>query len=127
MWLGQGRAAGMERREQNLETQGKWERKVSLAHFRENGRKEMSKGNRKEGKKPKARPGSPHSLKSEPGKCGGAYKGAMNFFFFSQPSLCGAHLSGGKFEDSEGNAWAWHWGESIQVVLKVKATSHHHL
>lgn len=37
----------MERREQNLETQGKWERKVSLAHFREDGRKEMSKGNRK--------------------------------------------------------------------------------
>lgn len=88
--MGRGRAARMEIREQNLKTRGKWERKFPLAHLGENGRKEMSKGNRRGRKKTKARPGSPHSLKSEPGKCGEAYKGAMFFvfwfFFLSQAS-----------------------------------------
>ena len=102
----------MEGREQNPETHGKGERKDSLAHLGANGRKEMSKGNRREGKKPKARPGSLHSLQSEAGPCGGAYKGA--FFFLRQAfavPICRGEK--GKVEDGEGNVW--HWMESIQV------------
>ena len=88
-----GRAAGMERREQNLETQRKWERKFSLTHLGENGRKEMSKGNRRGRKKPKARSGSTHSCKTEAGKCGEGYKGAT-FFFFSSAKPLQCHLTG---------------------------------